>query len=101
MRLGARLWNCNHVRLPQYPCERNLSGSGVMPLGDLLQRRVSQQLATVTDRRIRHGDLVRLAPRQKSELDLASLEIVQNLICCTLAALFERQQLLHIVDIEV
>ena len=35
------------------------------------------------------------------ELDFAVLEIVQNLIGGTLVAVFERQQLLHVVDVEV
>jgi hypothetical protein len=38
---------------------------------------------------------------RKIELDFAILEIVQNLICGTFATVFERQQFLHIVDVEV
>jgi hypothetical protein len=59
-------------------------------------------LAAVTDGRIRHDrNLVRVAPRQKIELDFAILQIVQNLICCTFVTVFQRQQFLHVVDIEV
>jgi hypothetical protein len=42
-----------------------------------------------------------VAPWQKTELDFAILEIVQNLICGTFVAVFQRQQFLHVVDVEV
>ena len=77
MRLRARLRNCDHVWLAQQPGKRNLSGSRIMGLRDFLQRCVSEQLTALTDRRIRHDrDLVRLAPRQKIELDFTILQIV-------------------------
>ena len=73
-----------------------------MGLRDFLQRCVSEQLTALTDRRIRHDrDLVRLAPRQKIELDFTILQIVQNLICCAFVAVCQRQEFLHIVDVEV
>ena len=73
-----------------------------MGLSDSLEQRVSEQLPAMTDGRIRHDrDLVRVAPWQKIEFDFAILEIVQNLICGTVATMLQRQQFLHIVDVEV
>src|SRR4029453_8816905 len=102
MRLLARLRNCNYVELAQHPGERNLSRSRVTGLRDSLEQRVSEQLPAMTDARIRHDrDLVRVAPRQKIEFDFAILKIVQDLICSTVATVFDRQQFLHVVEIEV
>src|SRR5215470_6318232 len=46
-------------------------------------------------------DSCRSTPRQKIELDFEVLEIVQNLVCGTFVTPFERQQLLHVVEVEV
>jgi hypothetical protein len=102
VRLRARLRNCDYFRLAQHPGERNLGGSRIMRSRDFIENRISEQLAAVTDRRIRHDrHLVRVAPRQKIEFNFAILETVQNLIGGTFATLFERQQFLHVVDVEV
>jgi hypothetical protein len=46
------------------------------------------------------GILVLLTPRQKIELDSAVLQIVKDLICCTGGTVFDREQFVHIIEID-
>jgi hypothetical protein len=100
VRLRARLRNCDHVRnthasaiwtgVASWDCAIFfsavfLSNWPLWPTGEYAMT----------------GNLVRLAPRPKIELDLAILEIVQNRIGGTVATVFQRQQILHVVDAEV
>src|SRR5947199_8409778 len=94
--------NSNDSRLAQHPRERDLGRGRVIALRDLFERRVFEQSAPVTNRRVGHyWNLMLLAPLQETGFNLPVFKIVQNLIGGTCETVLDVEQLLHIVDIKI
>src|SRR5947207_15569530 len=73
-----------------------------MALRDLFERRVFEQSAPVTNRRVGHyWNLMLLAPLQETGFNLPVFKIVENLIGGTCKTVLDVEQLLHIVDIKI
>src|SRR5881275_2132944 len=94
--------NSNDSRLAQHPRERDLGRGRVMALRDLFERRVFEQSAPVTNRRVGHyWNLMLLAPLQKTGFNLPVFQIVENLISGTCETVLDVQRPLHIIDIKI
>src|SRR5207237_10918367 len=94
--------NSNDSRLAQHPRERDLGRGRVMALRDLFERRVFEQSAPVTNRRVGHyWNLMLLAPLQETGFNLPVFQIVENLISGACETVLDIEQLLHIIDIKI
>src|SRR5947207_10288230 len=94
--------NSNDSRLAQHPRERDLGEGRIMALRDLFERRVFEQSAPVTNRRVGHyWNLMLLAPLQETGFNLPVFQIVENLIGGACETVLDVQQLLHIIDIKI
>src|SRR5882672_8891676 len=105
MRWRAGFGNCDNVSAANDPGQRSRGCRAIMHSADLRQRAVSQQEVGVfeaAERRSRHHrHIVLLAPWQNVTLKVTVTETVTNLIGCASMAVWNTEQLFHLVNVEV
>src|ERR1700686_3047625 len=101
----AGFGNCYNVPAAKDKAQRNRGRRAPMHVAELHQRALPQQSAGVFDpaeRRSRHPrHIVLSAPRQNVTLKVTDTETVTNLIGCASMAVWNTEQLFHLVNVEV
>src|ERR1700686_378768 len=105
MRWIAGFGNCDNVPAAHDPGQRSRGCRATMHSADLRQRAVAQQGVGVfeaAERRSRHHrHIVLRAPWQNVTLKVTVTETVTNLIGCASMAVWNTEQLFHLVNVEV
>src|SRR5260370_12085043 len=102
---SAGFGNCDNVPAANDKGQRTRGCRAAMHSAELHQRALTQQSAGVFDaaeRRSRHHrHIVLRAPWQNVTLKVTVSEAVTNLIGCASMAVWNSEQLFHLVDVEV
>src|ERR1700675_1618559 len=105
MRWIAGFGNCDNFPSAHDKGQRNRGWRATMHSAELRQRALTQQLAgefDAAERRSRHHrHIVLRAPWQNVNLNATVTETVRNLIGCASLAVWNTEQLFHLLDVEV
>jgi hypothetical protein len=101
----AGFGNCDNVPAANDKAQRNRGWRATMHGAELHQRALTQQSAGVFDAAERrsghHRHIVLRAPGQNVTLKVTDTETVTNLIGCASMAVWNAEQLFHLVNVEV
>src|SRR6266853_2293060 len=101
----AGFGNCDNIPAANDKAQRNRRWRATMRSAELHQRALTQQSASVFDaaeRRSRHHrHIVLSGPWQNVTLKVTDTETVTNLIGCASMAVWNTEQLFHLLNVEV